>query len=387
MEIFLLQTMPVDDMLAILRRANQEEVLVPDLEEPEPTVSVAVREKKGTTKKERKAERRARALEHAGGLVAKVTADAAPTIPKSTEPEPEEELLPSLDIVPYQIRHNVAVTVVGGDIEKALKRFKTLSGHVLFDLARGHALKTGGDMRRFNNNNWRTEPPELSGIGAALVRSTRKETWRALKEGRIPPSRRQRLRRLEQQRALVAARAQSSPAPSVATVEPVRIVEIPAAETVPVAPAVREEVLVIVEFLSDPLTYGVIWDQGKPKLGFVFGGKDDPDQGLVDQELHVAAEREAMEELFCGVNIQLGVTPQNMLGQIHGRSHGLISVFHVQVPSDTPVSKGDEQREAFAVSQVQLEQWIRDRMVLPQHIQGWEFFKQTVLLSRLLATI
>ncbi len=105
----------------------------------------------------------------------------------------------------------------------------------------------------------------------------------------------------------------------------------------------------ITKFLTVPRTFAVIKDFSKTDPGFPYGGKDAPEQDIVDPDIFATVRRELAEEIFFGLSVSIPeVTEDDIIDTIarpdrqQGGSH-YKTFFEVVLPGDTPVIKGGEQ--------------------------------------------
>ncbi len=122
--------------------------------------------------------------------------------------------------------------------------------------------------------------------------------------------------------------------------------------------------MVIIERMTDPLTYALIKDSGKSGFGFPYGGMDPPDGTIC-----VTAEREVLEE----VGLIITVTPGDAL-EVLGYDMHEVHIFTKQVPADRQLTPGEEQESAAFVPASTIEAFIEAGIVLPKHARAWRSF-------------
>ncbi len=283
--------------------------------------------------------------------------------------------------VPCEIRANVVVDPKEfRSFDDALKRFSGkvkkegfLRDHMLRE--RGMRNDRAGRRRRGTANNTNSVDA-LSPLASAMVRDGKRRALR----GELPYG--ERSDRIDM-RASVRGDISESSAPAASPHEVTNaLAEVPIQAVTPARPKSPDAVLIFIEFLSDPPTFGMIKDKEKPLLGFPFGGIDDPEKGVFGQSAIEAALREAHEEFFFNIPVTLSATEQNVIGTLPGPAAGMIFLVHVQVPADTPYAHGEEQTDAAIATQAEIDDFVRRRLVLPRHKAAWRTFKELVLNPR-----
>lgn len=293
--------------------------------------------------------------------------------------------------IPHQIRHNISVDVSRfSNFETALKRFTSLCRNEglmpkqrQFE-AQGERMKPRYRTGRFE----RTVFP-VSPLVSAVIRDRKRKAGRGeLQE--TSPRTRVKPREIVQTTRVVAtpiaspqfASARAHPERSAATLSSSSSRSRFRYETGP-----RDEVLIIIEFLSDPPKFSIIKDEHKALIGFPFGGKDDPENGIVDASIIAAALREAREEFFFELPVILSAGEENIIATMPGPENGIVHIVHLQVPAGTPYAHGKEQTDSAIATEQKIDELVADRLILPKHKEAWGFFKEIVLLPRFLASL
>lgn len=300
-----------------------------------------------------------------------ITGDADPT--PSTQPEQ-----PS---IPNQVRYNVSVDVSRfHDFETALKRFSSLcKKEGLMPKQRQFEAQGKRMVSRHAGRFERTVLP-VSPLVSAIIKERKRKALRG--ELQEPSS------RVKSREIAPPASAASIPAPVATPLEyPVAVSSYvsPARQRFSTGP--RDEVLIIIEFMSTPPKFSIIKDEHKALIGFPFGGKDDPENGIVDVSIIAAGLREAREEFFYNLPVMLTAGEENIITTIPGPENGTVHIMHLQVPEGTPYAHGKEQTDSALATEQKIDELVRDRLILPKHKEAWGFFKEIVLLPRFLASL
>lgn len=138
-----------------------------------------------------------------------------------------------------------------------------------------------------------------------------------------------------------------------------------------------EGVLVIARILTDPPLFPIIKDQDKGLLGFVYGGRETGESGIVDKTIFDAAGRELSEELFNNnPPIKFDIGPKNYIAKMTIASNHIVYAITIDLPPDTKLQAGEEQEAAFAVSAEKIEEYIEEGIFLPKHAKAWRLYQK-----------
>lgn len=140
-----------------------------------------------------------------------------------------------------------------------------------------------------------------------------------------------------------------------------------------------EGTMIIIKFMSARPTFAIIKDIKKEKLGFPYGGKDEPEENIFDKDIFATAERECKEEIFRHIDTCLTITEENLLGSFKPGDTHTIFVFCVEMPPEMNMNPGKEQHVAFRVSAEKIEQYIKDGIFLRSAVTGWQMYKHSIL--------
>ncbi len=290
--------------------------------------------------------------------------------------------------VPHEIRHNISVDVSRfSNFETALKRFSSLCRKEGLTVKQRQFEAQGDRMvpRRITGRFDRTDFP-VSPLVAATLRERRRKAARGELQDTYPRVK---------PREIVSPAPAASVLPPASTVVPI---ETPIASP-PVssqyasptrrrfATGPRDEVLIIIEFTSNPPKFSIIKDEHKSLIGFPFGGKDDPEQEIIDASIIAAALREAREEFFYNLPVMLSAGEENIIATMPGPADGTVHIAHLQVPEGTSYAHGKEQTDSAIATEQKIDELVRDRLVLAKHTEAWYIFKETVLLPRFFASL
>ncbi len=130
---------------------------------------------------------------------------------------------------------------------------------------------------------------------------------------------------------------------------------------------------IIIKFLTSPPTFLIIQDKEKGEPGFVFGGKDDPAQSIVDADIFDTATRETLEES----GIEVRIAKENLLGAITegDRKKYAKTFFHVTVPAKTSYRRGSEIKWIKTETAAQIDERIARGEFLLDHRLFWLLYK------------